>query len=451
MSTNQRRSISARAYFGVTTASLRNGCAHAAMRLRYPCAVTDHPPAMTDATAPARIDHTPDEAGSTFDLASRSLPAWVYWNAEFFALEQATIFARNWQLVCHVADIAQPGDYRVLQIARESIVVIRGSDGTVRAFHNVCRHRAARLLDGEAGRCPGRIVCPYHAWAYAPDGRLVWVPFEDQYDALDKSTHGLVAVECEIRLGFVWIRLESGGPSIDETLAPLAPELALYRPQDMQPIERPASRDIEVNWKTGTDNYVDALHVRVAHPGLNALLNRSYGFEPIADGVQRLYGRVEEITGDSVEARRYHAVLPDVAHLPATHKRLWLYFMLWPNVAFNLYPDLIETMHFVPVTATRTWIRFGTYALPDARPAMQEARALNVRLNVDVGREDTDLITRVQAGMQSRAWRQGPLGRNETCLRAFAARLRRELPVCLEPEPPSPGTVAARNRERSPR
>src|SRR5262245_2293576 len=104
------------------------------------------------------------------------LPGWIYHDPDFFALEKRAIFRTSWQLVCHVNDIPAAGDYYCLDFLGESIVVVRGADGAIRSFHNVCRHRASRLLDGPRGRCSGRIVCPYHAWTYALDGRLIGVP-----------------------------------------------------------------------------------------------------------------------------------------------------------------------------------------------------------------------------------------------------------------------------------
>lgn len=378
-----------------------------------------------------------------------SLPSWLYQNSEFLELEKEHIFADSWQIVCHVCDIPNAGDYQTLDLLGERLFAIRQADGSVRAFHNVCRHRAARLLDGSSGNCPGRIVCPYHAWAYEPSGELAWVPFREEYEEFDDRSHGLAEVECELYLGFVFIRLESGEQSVAQMMAPLTDELGLYQTENLQPLTGLTVREVNCNWKNGTDNYVDALHVRVAHPGLNSLLNKTYTLAYLGDGVHRLHGRVEDVIGQSDLALRYQQRLPDVDFLPETHKRLWLYYMVWPNLAFNLYPDQVEFMQFIPVTATTTQIRFGTYALEDSRDAMREARDINIRLNEDVGTEDTDLIERVQAGMSSRSYVRGPLGKNELCLRGFAERLRVRLPVSRETDAPRLGQVAIRNAELS--
>ena len=381
------------------------------------------------------------------EAANESLPAWIYDNAEFLDLEKQHIFAGSWQIVCHLCDVPDPGDYQTLDLLGERVFVIRQMDGGIRAFHNVCRHRAARLLDGTSGSCPGRIVCPYHAWAYETSGELAWVPFRDEYEDLGPAQDGLVEVDCEVRLGFIFIRLEDGGPGLDQMMAPVVDELRLYRTEDLQPLTGLSLRGVNCNWKNGTDNYVDALHVRVAHPGLNSLLNKTYTLEYVGDGVHRLHGSVEQIIGQSELALGYQQCLPDVEFLPESHKRLWLYYMIWPNLAFNLYPDQVEFMQFIPVGPTRSLIRFGTYAVEDTRESMIETRDINIRLNEFVGNEDTDLIERVQAGMASRSYLKGPLGKNEICLRAFARRIRQLLPVSLESIAPPSGQVARRNTE----
>ncbi len=102
--------------------------------------------------------------------ADWSLPGWIYGDAEFHALEMERVIRPSWQIVCHDSDIAEPGNYRTLDYLGESIIVIRGDDGMVRAFANVCRHRAMRLVEGPSG-CAAKLVCPYHAWTYASDGR----------------------------------------------------------------------------------------------------------------------------------------------------------------------------------------------------------------------------------------------------------------------------------------
>src|SRR6266581_9769670 len=145
----------------------------------------------------------PVEPAAPADADGVSLPAWIYRDAEFFERERDCIFRNSWQLVCHLSDVPRPGDFHTFEFYGESVLVLRAEDGAVRAFHNVCRHRAARLLDGPRGHCGRRITCPYHAWTYGLDGRLLGVPNRDGFTGLNPARHGLVPLEHEVFMGFI--------------------------------------------------------------------------------------------------------------------------------------------------------------------------------------------------------------------------------------------------------
>lgn len=362
------------------------------------------------------------------------LPAWIYHDPAFFALEQRAIFARSWQLVCHLSDIPQRGDYHCLDLLGESLVTVRGSDDVVRSFHNVCRHRASRLLEGPRGRCPGRIICPYHAWTYALDGRLLGVPQRDSFRHFDMGQHGLAALEQEIFLGFIFVRLQPGSPSVREMAAPYFDELAAHRFEELVPQGRVTLRPREVNWKHVSDNYSDGMHINVAHPGLARLFGHSYHIEA-RDWIDKMWGTLQEQPGGSWSERAYRKFLPPVAHLPPEQQRQWTYFKLWPNVAFDIYPDQIDFMQFLPVSPTRTLIREIAYVHPDSRREMRAARYLNWRINRQVNLEDKTLIERVHTGMLSSSYRAGPLSSSEVCLRSFAHRMRSLIPESRQPHP----------------
>jgi phenylpropionate dioxygenase-like ring-hydroxylating dioxygenase large terminal subunit len=148
-------------------------------------------------------------------------------------------------------------------------------------------------------------------------------------------------------------------------------------------------------------------------------------------------GELRNDVSDNVSERAYQKFLPVAEHLPASHRKKWLYYKLFPNVAFDIYPDQVDFMQFLPVSATETVIREVSYALPDARREMKAARYLNWRINRRVNEEDSALIARVQQGMASPSYVAGPLGTSEVCLRSFAQKLRRLIPEArLERAPP---------------
>jgi phenylpropionate dioxygenase-like ring-hydroxylating dioxygenase large terminal subunit len=362
-------------------------------------------------------------------LDDLSLPGWVYRDPDYFQVEMARVIRPLWQIVCHESDIAAAGDWRTLELLGESILVIRGQDARVRAFTNVCRHRGSRLVDGEAG-CAKRLTCPYHAWTYAADGRLIGVPDREDYPGLDASQLGLIPVEMENWRGFLFVRLEGGGPSVAAMMAPFETEVAPHRFEELRAIGRITLRPRAVNWKTIADNYSDGLHINVAHPGLTRLFGQGYGIEA-GEHVDRMWGDLVDRPSSDPSERAYQHFLPKEAG------RRWLYFKLWPNVALDIYPDQVDFMHFVPVGPCQTMIREISYAVPDGRREMKAARYLNWRINRRVNAEDTVLIARVQQGVRSAFYRPGPLGESEVCLRSFARKLRRIIPETrLESPPP---------------
>ena len=375
-------------------------------------------------------------AGDTDPDADLSLPGWVYSDPEFFAAEKARVLRQAWQVVCHASDVPAAGDWHTLDYLGESIIVVRGDDAAVRAFTNVCRHRGSRLVDGSSG-CARKLVCPYHAWTYGLDGALTGVPARGDYPGLQLADHGLASVEMEVWQGFIFVRLVGGGPSVAAMMAPYEAQIAPYRFAEMRALGRVTLRPRAVNWKNIADNYSDGLHIPVAHPGLKRLFGSSYGIEagPHCD---KMWGDIGPGSGSWSE-RGYRKLKPNVAHLDAAAQDRWLYFKLWPNVAFDIYADQIDFMQFLPVAATQTMIREISYALPDDRREMRVARYLNWRINRQVNAEDTALVARVQAGMGSASYAQGPLGASEVCLRAFAGKLRVAIPQAREAQRPKTG------------
>ncbi len=370
-------------------------------------------------------------------LDNMSLPGWLYYDQEFFEAEKKAFLRAAPQVVCHESEISQPGEWRTLEYLGESVFVIRGDDGEIRAFSNVCRHRGSRLVDGTGG-CSKVLTCPYHAWSYARDGRLVGVPHRQEYPDLQTETLGLKPVRLENWRGFLFVALEAGLPSVADMMAPYEDEIAPYRFEELKPLAPVRLRHRPLNWKTIADNYSDHLHIPVGHPGLTRLFGKSYRIEA-KDWVDKMEGDLVDKASANPSERAYQRYLPRVDHLPETHQRKWLYYKLFPNVAFDIYADQVDFMQFIPVSATESLLREVSYALPDDRREMKAARYLNWRINRRVNSEDTELITRVQLGMQSSSYEAGPLGTSEVCLRSFSKKLRRMIPEARLSSPPPPG------------
>ena len=384
----------------------------------------------------------------------KTLPSWTYNNEVFFELEKRDLFLNNWQLICHGSNIPLPGDYFTFDLFNERLVAVRDASLEIRVFHNVCSHRATKLLDRVSGNCGKRIVCPYHAWSYDLSGNLKHVPGLENFENLDLKDHGLRIVEQEVFKGFVFAKvLPSDVPSVREQFEPYLAEIEPYRFEDLEPLGRVTLRPREVNWKQIADNYVDAMHISVAHPGLSNLVGASYDLEVSCNG-----GFVHRMSADLNASRKnmlsnvlYKKLLPRVDHLPTERQWQWTYYRLWPNLAFDVYPDQMDFMQFIPINASTTMIREIPFALKDDRREMKVARYLNWRINREVNAEDTRLIKRVQEGMRTSAFQSGPLAKSEICLIDSAEKIKQAIPIATLDQEPATEDMQALNRELSSR
>jgi phenylpropionate dioxygenase-like ring-hydroxylating dioxygenase large terminal subunit len=376
-----------------------------------------------------------------------TLPAWIYGNEEFFALERERIFLPSWQVVGHANDVPDVGDYMTFEMLGERAFVIRGKDGELRAFHNVCRHRAHAVVMGAEGTCKRAITCPYHGWTYELDGRLKGIPAAETFQGLDRSVYGLKTLDLEVYLGFVFIRFAGDGPGVAERLAPYTEELAHYRFEDMVAIDEMWSEPIAVDWKNAMDNYLEDYHFVTGHPGLAAMMERDYDREVAPSGASRLSHRMKEKPQRTWSVRHYQKLLPNLEHLPEDLRRRWTYVTLFPNVSFDVMADRMDFFQLVPVAPGECLLRGRTYALPDERREARAARYLSNRINWRVQDEDNALTLSVQGGLGSSAYDVGLLSDKEIVVKGFQDWIRTQLPVGKLHRAPPAGTVARRNRD----
>ena len=217
---------------------------------------------------------------------NRALPAWVYNHPEMSRLEYERIFRPSWQLVCHVSALANPGDYVALEIGRESIVVLKSSAGEIQAFHNVCRHRGARILQG-AGNCPGAITCPYHGWSYKLSGELLGMPNRETFPPLDRAQLGLKPVRMQVFSGFVFVCLAGDPPPLEKIWGDIGAELVAHHFERMQPLAPAYLEHWDCDWKVAMDNYLESYHVPIGHPGLFRMLTPDFDDQSSTDARRR--------------------------------------------------------------------------------------------------------------------------------------------------------------------
>jgi phenylpropionate dioxygenase-like ring-hydroxylating dioxygenase large terminal subunit/DNA-binding transcriptional regulator YbjK len=389
-------------------------------------------------------------ASAAVDRLSESLPAWTYENDEFFELERERIFLPSWQIVCHANDVANPGDYATFEMLSERALVIRGKDGKLRAFHNVCRHRAHAVVSGERGSCKHALRCPYHGWTYGLDGHLKAAPGKDGFRDFERGKYGLVPLDLEVFAGFVFIRFQNEGPGVAERLAPYAAELAHYRLEEMIPLDDAVwFESHEIDWKNVMDNYLEDYHFPMGHPGLSSLMERDYDREVSATGVARLSHRMKSELQSAWSVRHYQKLLPACEHLPEELRRRWSYVSMFPGVSLEVYADKAGFFQVLPTGPGRCLLRGRNYGLPDESREMRAARYLADRINAQVQREDNRLTDSVQRGLRSSSYQVGVLCDKEGVTKGFQDWIRERIPVSQLAGAPARGSVADRNRELS--
>jgi carnitine monooxygenase subunit len=383
------------------------------------------------------------------DWDRSGLPAWTYHSPALFALERETLFLTHWQVAGHVSDIPAPGDWLAFDLLGERAVIMRGQDGVVRAFHNLCRHRGARVVDGETGNCKGAIVCPFHGWVYNLDGTLRGAAQPSSFGQLDRAKFGLKPVEMQIFHGFVFLRFLPGPqPDVASLLAPYDADFAAYRSADILPVRVPDwSVDLPVNWKSVRDVDNEGYHVPLAHPGLQELYGRDYRDLYLPGGLHVSVGYFGDKPGRGWSVRHYVKLAPVQDWLPEHLRRAWTYYGLFPNTVFAFTPEGIQFYHDLPLSPRQTRLTGRVYRQPNETRVTRIARYLAMRIDRDTSAEDQQLSIWSNESMLSSAFEGFHLSDIEWGVRRHHDALRALLPVTRLDKAPPEDAVAARNME----
>jgi choline monooxygenase len=349
----------------------------------------------------------------------------LYVDPESVEREQAAIFARSWQLAGHVSDLPSPGRYVTARVGAESVLVVRGEDGALRAFRNVCRHRAARLREGR-GDCGKALRCPYHGWTYRTDGTLIGVPEARGFAGLDKGALPLMPARVETLAGLLFVSIDPEAPPLRDGLAGLEERLAPYGIERLARFTESTSSQ-PANWKIVADNYLEGYHVPIAHPGLMRLVDYRHYTVEVGDGYVWFEAPLRDKPSGNRLERAYQRMVRPMPGLGPADRRVWRYVYLYPNTTIDLYPDQVTTWQINPRGLRATHDVWACYRADRPSPAMRAVQRLNHRLNNEVAAEDADLVGRVQAGMATAGWTPGPLGEREAAVGWFADRVRRDL------------------------
>ena len=284
-----------------------------------------------------------------------TLPARYYCDPAVFEREGERIHRVMWNAGCPVEELAEPGDYRLVEIAGDSVILVRDQEGTVRAHHNVCRHRGTRLLEAEEGCLAGSIQCPYHAWTYGLDGQLRAAPHMDEVEGFSVSDFRLAEARCEEWGGIVFVRVAEEGPDLEEQLGPAGARMGIWGLADLRSAHT-VSYEVQANWKLIIQNFAECLHCPVIHPQLarlsHYLSGENYPADPNAIGAAM--DLEEGIETLSTDGRLVGAPLPG---LPAPFRRRVGYEILLPNALFCLHPDFVVRYLMRPLGVGHTSIR----------------------------------------------------------------------------------------------
>ena len=368
---------------------------------------------------------------------ARALPAWAYNNPEMTRLEYERILKPSWQIVCHVNSIPATGDFVTLDIGGDSVVAVRNSQGQIQAFHNVCRHRGARILEG-AGNCPGAITCPYHGWSYRLNGDLIGMPARESFPGLDRSQHGLRPVRMTIQFGFVFVNLGGDPPPLESIWGRFLDDFTPHEFDRMLPLGPLYIEHWDVDWKVAMDNYLESYHVPIGHPGLNRMFTPDYEDQLGVPGVARGASWFREKFSSRWSERQYQTMIGGVTqHLPEPNRRCWRFYSMLPNLGIDVMPDQMDFFQILPNGPGKSIIRGALFGLPDDRREMRIARYLSDRINRQTNREDAWLCERVQRGLQSSSYVPGRLSGLERWMLEFHELLRERIPEVQLPVAPA--------------
>ena len=338
------------------------------------------------------IDQTDQRAGYLLSPAS-------YRSTEWFERERATLFTDRWSLVASEADVAETGAYVASTIGNAPVVVVRGDDGELRGFQNLCRHRGMQMLDG-SGRCERAITCFYHQWRYGLDGALKVVPQrKEQFPDLDLDEWGLRPASVGTWNGMVFAHPDPAAPPLASFVAPLEEHMGSHRPGELVEVAR---LDLEAacNWKLFVENHIDVYHLWYLHESTLGDFDHTR-FEHIAVG--RDWFSYEPLRDPDVAAAQLTQGTTAIKHLDDRDRLGLGAHLLFPALMVATAAEFFATYQAVPLAADRTRIELRVRAEPSA-----DAGALLAATRSFI-EEDIGACERVQAGLGSPGFAVGPL------------------------------------------
>jgi len=354
---------------------------------------------------PIKLD-VHEQIESAHTLASK-----FYTDPSILDAEKARIFRRSWQLVgtlntpCGESGeqntarrtIADPESFFTVDVIGEPVVIVRDKRGELRAFSNVCRHRAGPIAQGSG--CKNVLRCGYHGWTYALDGRLIGTPDIEGVEFFDRSTMGMVPLRLETWEQLIFVNFDQNAESLSAYLGKIPEQARGFQFDGLQSVER---RDyiIGCNWKVYVDNYLEGYHIPIAHPGLMREIDYSQYRTDTYRYYSQQFAPIRAMKPeDACERERFYA--------PGTGLQEALYFWIFPNLMLNIYPDNLSTNLIVPLTHDQTLTIFEWFFHDAHSEKVRERIKRAVAFSDEVQQEDIDLCRNVQRGLNSSTYDRG--------------------------------------------
>jgi Rieske 2Fe-2S family protein len=350
------------------------------------------------------------KTAETFTSGAKTLPQRYFVSPEVFAEEQDKIFSTQWVLAGHQSQIAKPGDYFAAEVAGESLIVVRDKGGEVRSFYNVCRHRGTRLREDQNGHMSA-IQCPYHAWTYALDGRLIGAPHMDDVAGFDKAEHSLHPVNLGFWEGFILVNLADSPAPLEEWFAPLAGKFSHWNLPKLRSAKR-IEYDVRANWKLIFENYSECYHCPGVHPTLVKLTPYDSAENDLCEG-PFLGGFMPITKGKSLTMSGNACALP-VGDINAEDFHRVFYYSIFPNMLLSMHPDYVMVHQLWPQSPERTLIFCDWFFHPEAfdRPEFRPNDAIEFWDMTN--KQDWHVCELSQQGIASRAYQPGPYSPRES-------------------------------------
>jgi Rieske 2Fe-2S family protein len=350
---------------------------------------------------------------ATYRQGARTMPGEYYASPAILAEESERIFARHWHCAGRSSRLAEPGSYVLRTIAGESLILVRGRDGRLRAFFNICRHRGTRICRAESGQFSETIQCPYHAWTYTTDGRLIGAPHMNEVEGFEKGDYPLHEAALAEWEGFIFVTIDEDPVSFDRWIAPIAERVGRFGLSKLS-VGHSVRYEVGANWKLVFQNYSECLHCPVIHPELATVLPYQSGANDLTEGP--FLGGYMEITAPNESATLSGRAcgLPLSEAITGDERRRAYYYSVMPNLLLSIQPDYANYYLITPVAVDRTIVESEWMFNPSSpgEPSFNPQDAIGFW---DVtNRQDWDIVERSQLGISSRRYQPGPYSPRES-------------------------------------